>query len=150
MDLLILHFKMLKNSKVDVKIKLAALWATLMFFYTYADFFDGMTPSSIENFGSMQTPVGPLTPGLLVIFSILLIIPSAMIFLSVFLKPILNKWINVVIAALWSMMSIGLLVDTIGSEWYRFYALYQIVEIGVLLMIVWQALQWPKGLANSK
>ena len=139
---------MLENLKIDIKIKLASLWTTLMFLYIYADFFDGMTPSSIENFGNLQTPVGPLTPWLLVIFSIILIIPSSMIFLSVFLKPKINKWINIVIAVLWSIMSIILLIDTIDSEWYKFYALYQIVEIFILSMIVWQAWKWPIKLTD--
>ena len=135
---------MLVNSKIDVKIKLAVLWTALMFYYVYADFFDSMTPSSIENFGSLQTPVGPLTPLLLVIFSVILIIPSSMIFLSVFLKPKINKWLNIVSAVLWSRRAWRLFIDTMNSEWYKFYALYQVVEIIILGMIFWQALKWPK------
>jgi hypothetical protein len=65
---------MLINSKIDIKVKLALLWASIMFLYIYADFFDAMTPASIEMSNNLQTPVGPLTPGLLMIFSVILII----------------------------------------------------------------------------
>lgn len=136
--------KSLQDVKVNVKVKLALLWTTLMFLYVYADFFEKMTPSSVASFGSMETPVGPLTPLLLVIFSIILIIPSLMIFLSFFLKPKINKWVNIVVAVLWSLMSILLLLGSIGSEWYSFYALYQVAEIFVLSMIIWNAWKWPK------
>lgn len=138
---------MLEHKKMDVRIKLASLWTALMFFYIYADFFGEMTPSAIESFDSLETPVGPLTPMLLLSFAIILIIPSCMIFLSIFLKPIINRLLNIIIAILWSIMSIVLLMDTIGSEWYRFYALFQVVEIIVLAMIVWQAWRWPKEVA---
>ncbi|MEM7484599.1 MAG: DUF6326 family protein [Bacteroidota bacterium] len=141
---------MLNNPKPNIKLKLTSLWTALMFLYVYADFFDEKTPASIESFGNLQTPIGPLTPELLLIFSVILIIPSCMIFLSVFLSPRINKWLNIVIALLWSIMSFALLIDTIGSDWYKFYALYQIVEIFILFMIVWQALTWPKVESNTR
>ncbi|MGK0387259.1 MAG: hypothetical protein ACI849_001883 [Patiriisocius sp.] len=135
---------MLENKPVAVKIKLAALWASIMSLYIYADFFDGMTPRSIEMSQNLETPVGPLTPNLLLIFSLILIIPSCMMFLSVFLKPIINKWINIIVASLWSIMSFISLINTISSEWYQFYALFQASEIVIFGMIVWQAWIWPK------
>ena len=136
--------KSLVDSKIDTKIKLAALWTSLLFLYVYADFFDQQTPSSIESFGDLTTPIGPLTPNLLLIFSLILIVPSLMICLSIFMKPKVNKWVNIVIAIIWSFMSIVLLVDTIGSDWYRFYALYQAIEIVVLASIIYTAWKWPR------
>jgi len=135
----------LADIKINVKLKLAALWTSLMCLYIYADFFDGMTPASIERSQNLETPVGPLTPTLLLIFSLILIVPSCMIFLSVFLKPKLSKWLNIIVATLWCSMSVMLLIDTIGSDWYRFYAIYQAIEIILFAMIVWQAWKWPRA-----
>lgn len=74
----------LANDGVDIKIKLAVLWTTLMFLYIYADYFRLMTPEKLERMMNLQTPIGPTSPGILVIFSVILIVPALMIFLSVF------------------------------------------------------------------
>ena len=76
--------KSLTNYSIDVKIKLAILWTALMFLYIYADYFQLMTPEKLEKMINLQTPMGPTSPDLLVIFSVILIIPTLMIFLSVF------------------------------------------------------------------
>ncbi|MEH6514855.1 MAG: DUF6326 family protein, partial [Maribacter arcticus] len=94
--------KSLTNYHVNIKIKLAALWTALMFLYVYADFFQLMTPKKLEKMIDLQTPMGPTSPEILVIFSVILIIPSLMIFLSVFLKTQINKWLNICIAALYA------------------------------------------------
>lgn len=135
---------MFENTKVDIKVKLASLWTAFIFLYVYADYFDGMTPSSQEMSNNFETPVGPLTPELLLLFSVIIIIPTLMIFLSIFLKPKINRIVNITVAVLWSSMSIMLFINTINSEWHKFYALFQFIELIVLAIIIWQAYKWPK------
>ena len=136
--------KSLTNYNVNIKIKLAALWTALMFLYIYADFFQLMTPKKLEKMIDLQTPMGPTSPEILVIFSVILIIPSLMIFLSVFLKTQINKWLNICIAALYASMSILIIVSTLGSEWHAFYILFNLIEVFVFAMIIYQAWNWPK------
>jgi len=136
--------KSLTNYNVNIKIKLAALWTALMFLYIYADFFQLMTPKKLEKMIDLQTPMGPTSPEILVIFSVILIIPSLMIFLSVFLKTQINKWLNICIAALYASMSILIIVSTLGSEWHTFYILFNLIEVFVFAMIIYQAWNWPK------
>ena len=136
--------KSLTNYNVNIKIKLAALWTALMFLYIYADFFQLMTPKKLEKMINLQTPMGPTSPEILVVFSVILIIPSLMIFLSVFLKPQINKWLNICIAALYASMSILIIVTTLGSEWHTFYILFNLIEVFVFAMIIYQAWNWPK------
>ncbi len=143
---------MLEDLKVHTKIKLALLWTSLMFLYIYCDYFDMMTPGNIESKINLSTPVGPVTPRLLVIFSLILIVPSLMICLSVLLKPRLNKWLNIIVAIIWSSMSFIILVwDLTGGSlpWSAFYDLYQVVEIIILALIVWHAWKWPKSNPTS-
>jgi len=137
------------NSKIDIKVKLAALWTSIMFLYTYADYFDAMTPASIEMSKNLETPMGPLTPGLLLAFSVILIVPSLMIILAIFLKSKTNRLLNIIVALLWSSMSIILFVGTIASEWHQFYALFQFIEVIVFGLIIWQAYKWPKDLSDA-
>ncbi|MEW7277562.1 DUF6326 family protein [Aquimarina sp. 2201CG1-2-11] len=139
--------KGLIDSKIDVKVKLASLWASLMFLYIYCDFFDMMSPGNIESKINLTTPVGPVTPQLLVIFSLILIVPTLMICLSTLLKPRVNKWLNIIVAIVWSSMSFIILVwDIIDQSlpWSAFYDLFQLIEIVVFCIIVRTAWKWPK------
>ncbi|MBK6263416.1 hypothetical protein JKA74_00100 [Marivirga sp. S37H4] len=132
------------NYESNIKIKLASLWTTLMFLYIYADYFELKTPGTIENMISLKTPVGETTPELLIIFSIILIIPSMMIFLSIFLKPLMNKWLNIIFGFIYAAISILIIISGIGNKWQGFFVLYNIVEVFIFSTIIWQAWKWPK------
>jgi len=133
----------LTDYRINVKIKLASLWTALMFLYIYADYFELMTPGKLSRMMELQTPMGPTTPGLLVIFSVILILPALMIFLSIFLKPPINKGLNLVMATLYAGISILIIVSSIGSAWHTFYVLFNFVELLVFAIIIWQAWKWP-------
>ena len=135
--------KPLTDFNINIKIKLACLWATLMFLYIYADYFQLMTPGKLENLINLQTPVGPTTPLILVIFSSILIVPALMISLSAFLKPNFNKWLNVIVASLYTAISILIIISSIGTEWYSFYVLFNLIETAIFIVIIVQALRWP-------
>lgn len=135
--------KSLENYKINVKIKLALLWASLMFLYIYADYFELMTPGRLENMMQLKTPMGPASPDLLVIFSLLLIVPGLMIVFSIFLTPRLSKWANLTTGVIYAAISILIIISSVGSDWHRFYVLYNFVELFVLMTILWQAWHWP-------
>jgi hypothetical protein len=136
--------KSLANYSINVKIKLAALWTSLMFLYIYADYFQLMTPNKLERMIDLKTPMGPTSPEILVVFSILLIVPALMIFLSVFLQPQINKWLNIIVAAIYMGISILIIASTIGDQWHTFYVLFNFVETIVFITIIIQAWKWPK------
>lgn len=136
--------KSLINYGINVKIRLAVLWTALMFLYIYADFFRLMTPEKLEKMMNLQTPMGPTSPGILIVFSVILIIPALMIFLSIFLKPQINKWLNILIAAIYAGISILIIVSSIGNEWQTFFVIFNFVEIVVFSIIISQAWKWPK------
>lgn len=141
--------KKLTDFRINVKLKLAFLWTSLMFLYIYADYFRLMTPGKLEKMMELQTPMGPTTPSLLVIFSAILILPAVMIFLCIFLRPQINKWMNVFIAFLYAGISILIIISSISSEWQTFFVLFNFVELMVLAIIIAQALKWPKGDNNQ-
>lgn len=137
--------KSLENYRVNVKVKLAFLWTSLMFLYIYADYFELMTPGKLEKMIQLKTPMGPTSPGLLMIFALLLAIPALMIVFSILFEPRLNKWTNLVTGVLYSLISILIIITTLGSEWHRFYVLYNFLELLVLITIIWQAWRWPEN-----
>ena len=63
-----------EDVKIDVKMKLSALWVALMLVYIYADIFSLFRPGHIEKMMSGQMGPFPVTQGSLFVFSILMII----------------------------------------------------------------------------
>jgi Family of unknown function (DUF6326) len=93
----------LQDTPVDVKIKLAALWPSVMFCYLYADYFGLFVPGRLQKMLAGQIPpLGPVTQGVLVGTSAMMAIPAVMIFLSVAPRASLNRWLNIVAGALYT------------------------------------------------
>mgnify|MGYP006269935167 FL=1 len=68
-----------------------------------------------------------------------------MIFLSVFLKPQINKWLNIIIAFIYGCMSMLIIVSSMNNEWQTFFLIFNVVEILVFVMIILQAWKWPEA-----
>jgi uncharacterized membrane protein len=125
---------------VPVKLKLAALWTSLMFCYVYGDIFTLQEPGHLNRLiaGTLWNG-GPLTQGLLLSFAIGMVIPSVMVFLSLALKPIVSRWTNIVVA---SLVTVGPLLTVVGA-WY-YYVFLSVVETILTLLIIWYAWKWPR------
>lgn len=135
---------MLTNYTINIRTKLAFLWATIMSLYIYADFFSLMTPNKINRMMDLETPLGPTTPEMLIGFSVLLIIPALMLPVSILLRPILSKWLNIIIGILYGAISVLIIISDISSEWMGFFVLYQIIELFIFFIIIKLAWKWPR------
>lgn len=131
----------MKDFAINVKIKLAALWTSATFCYLYGDYFELYTPEKVNSLISGENVLN--TPTTLFIASLVMIIPPLMIVLSLLLKPLLNKWLNIVFGSLFTIM---MLLIAIGSltPWYLFYVFLAIVEAVLTALVVWHAFKWPK------
>src|SRR5262245_52158245 len=69
----------LADIPVHVRLKLSALWASVMFCYVYGDFFGLFRPGKLAAMLAGQTPIGPTTQGMLLGFAVLMAVPSAMV-----------------------------------------------------------------------
>ena len=127
----------------DVKMKLSALWAALMFLYIYADHFSLFRTGQIEEMISGRIGPFPVTQGSLLAFSILMMIPAVMVFLSLALKPTVNRWANIILCVLYTFVNIS---NLIGETWV-YYIVFGVVEIVLTFLIVWYAWKWrnPKA-----
>jgi hypothetical protein len=67
-------------------------------------------------------------------------IPIIMIFLSLVLKPKVNRWANIIVGILYTGF---IIIFMIGDGW-AYYYFYSIIEIVMTLLILWHALKWPK------
>jgi hypothetical protein len=132
--------KHLQDLKVNVKIKLAALWVTLLLIYIYVDIFGLYRPGVIEDILRGKVWEFEISQGWALGALLLMMIPSLMVFLSLILKAGVNRWVNIIVAILYIAVGIG---TTIGETW-AFYIVGHVVGMVVLLVIVWTASRWPK------
>jgi hypothetical protein len=128
-----------QEDKVSVKIRLAAAWATLIALYIYADFLSLYRPGQLDEIG--RGVMGPFTvsQGTLVVASLIVIIPAAMIVLSLLLSARANRLLNLLLAILYTLVNVSNLA---GEEW-AYYYLFGIAEIAITLYIFFTAWRWP-------
>src|ERR1700682_4049086 len=125
--------------KIHVKMKISALWASVMFCYIYADYFGLYVPGALQRMleGKMG-PLGPTTQGVLLGTSLMMAVPSIMIFLSLALRPNLNRWLNIIFGAIYTVIILITMWD------WAFYIFFGIIEVVLTALVVWYAWKWPK------
>lgn len=135
----------LEDIAVPLKVKLAGLWTSVMFCYIYADYFGLYQPGSLKSMleGKME-PLGQTTQLMLVGTSLMMAIPSVMIFLSLALKANVNRWLNIVCGVLYTII----IVLTAYGSW-AFFILFGVIEVALTLLVVWYAWKWPRGVAAA-
>ncbi len=132
--------RMLEDVKTNVRLKLSALWAAMMFLYVYADVLWLYKPGQLDEIS--QGRMGPfqVSQGSLLAASIVVIVPALMVFLSLTLKPSANRWTNIALGALFTLVNVS---NLIGETWV-FYLLFGALEIVLTLLIVRYAWTWPQ------
>ncbi|KXS44148.1 MAG: hypothetical protein AWU59_692 [Methanolobus sp. T82-4] len=132
--------RILEDVKINMKLKLSALWATVMFLYLYVDFFYFYAPGEIEHIIVGNLGPFPVTQTSLLTAMLLMTIPALMVFLSVALPAKTNRLKNIIVGILYIVVVIG---SAIGESWF-FYIFGSVVEFLLLLLIVGFAWKWPK------
>lgn len=130
-----------EDFKINTKIKLAALWTSVMFCYVYGDYFSLYVPKKVEDFISGDTLLD--SPVKLFLGAILMAIPALMIFASVVLKPKINRWLNIIFGIIYTAIMLLIAFTTTGV-WWSFYVFFAIIESILTAIIFWTALKWPK------
>lgn len=126
------------RSAIDTKVKLSAAWVTLIAFYIYADFLSLYRPGQIDEV--RRGIMGPLqvSQGTLVVASLIVMIPAVMILLSLLLPAGVNRWLNLILAILYTIVNVGNLA---GESW-AYYYLFGIGEIAITAYIFFAAWRW--------
>jgi hypothetical protein len=118
------------------RIKLAALWTVVMFSIVMADIIGFIHPGTLQriiegNFGF------PITPELLLLFSVLSAVPIVMIFLSLILPVKTNRWVSTLAVILTTLFVVGGGSATLS---YFFFAGLEIASMMGVLWYVWKSL----------
>ena len=132
----------LSEYQVNIKIKLSAIWASVMSLYIYCDYFDLYIPGKLESMISGTALFGTINQEILLSLSSILLVTSLMICFSILLPATINRVLNIIVGSIMTIM-LGYLTYVAG--WY-FYKMYAAVEATLTLLIVWYAWKWPRAL----
>ena len=130
----------LKDTTVDVKVKLSALWVSVMLLYVYVDIFGLYEPGSIQGILEGRVWKVEITQTWALSALLMMAIPTLMVVLSLLLPASANRWTNIIVGALYIVISVG---NAVGESWI-YYWLGSAVEAILLALVVWFAVKWPR------
>jgi len=129
---------------MNLKIKLAALWASFMFLYIYVDYFHFYMPGQMEDILKGRVFKFDITQGFLLAALVSVSIPALMIFFSVVLPAKVNRCANIIIATLYIPYT---LFNLTGEVWIHM-VFGAVVEVALLFLIIRHSWKWPSVETN--
>lgn len=124
--------------RINPRIKIAALWASMLFVYVYVDLFGFFRPDVRADIEAGKIFVFTVGQGVLLGMTVYVLIPILMLFLSLVLPVRLTRTANLVVTVIYGVTVVG---GAVG-EW-GYYMLGSLVEVVLLAAIVYFAWTWP-------
>ncbi len=129
-----------EDPRINVKLSLSALWASVMFLYIYGDYFELYVPGKVEGLLHGRNVLN--TPYKLLMASIMMTLPALMIFLSLMMRPVYIRVISIAVGIFLTLFT--LLAGLISlTEWRIFYVILSFLESIITTIVVWKAWRWP-------
>ena len=132
----------LEDAPVPVRTKLAAAWASFMFFYIYVDYFSLYKPGIVDDILAGIVFKFDISQTFVVVALTLVGIPALMIVLSTILPGRASRITNLVVASLYVPVSV---FNLAGGSWLTFYGLGVVVEVAISALILRFAWAWPRS-----
>lgn len=130
----------LDEQKVNVRLKLAALWSSFMFFYIYVDYFHLYMPGTLDDILAGRVFEFDISQGFLITALVSVSIPALMIFLSIALPAKISRLTNLIVATLFIPYS---LFNLVGETPWVHMVYGAIIEVVLLCLIIRYAWKWP-------
>lgn len=129
--------------RIDVRLKLSALWTATTLCYIYGDLFGFFKQQTIHDIAAGNAgPIG--TQYGLLAAAVSVAIPSLMVAASLLLPANVDRWLNVVLGIAYTIV----IAVTMPGAW-AFYIFLGIVEAVLTLSIAWHAWTWPQLVRNQ-
>jgi hypothetical protein len=138
----------LEDARPGAKTILAALWTALMFLYAYGDILGFYRAENVEGVLAGELGGVEVTSLLLIGSAVLMIVPIAMIVLSLTLPARPNRWLNIIVGLVYSLVLGVTVASGEISERTAYYVLIAATEALVLILILWRAWRWPADLGQ--
>ncbi len=135
----------LDEQKINVRLMIAALWASFTALYIYVDYLTLYMPGKIAGILAGKIFVFDISPVFLVIALLSIGIPALMISLSVLLPAKVSRWASIIVAGVNIPYA---LFNLTGVVWTHM-VLAAVVEVALLCLIIRYAWKWPKTASLS-
>jgi hypothetical protein len=132
------HGAPMNSLETAVRIRLAALWTSAMFIYVYGDLIGFYVPGRIDAVarGDMG-PLGVANDAILVGIAATMAIPSVMIALSLHLRAKANRFANVVLGSIYSLMMIATMFS--APPYYLLLGCIVVALTGSIVCVAWRS-----------
>ncbi len=124
---------------INVRLIISSLWVAVMFCYVYGDYIEIYVPGVLNDAMGVTSAKEGIQMEFFAV-SLLMSIPSVMIFLTLVLKPTINRWLNIIIPALYVTLLVAVNLETT----WGFYLYLTAIEILLSITTIWYAWRWPK------
>ena len=129
----------LEDVRIGVRLKISALWIAMLFLFAYGDIFGFFRTGLIEEVIEGEVSGVEITQVFLFGVSVYIAIASVMVFLSLVLRPRVNRRVNIVLPILYI---VSIAISSIGETWAYYYFM-SAAEGALLTLIVWYSWTWP-------
>ena len=129
----------LEPSPVNVRVKISALWTSMLFVFVYVDLFTFYRPDFRADVEAGTVAGFTVNQSFLLATTAYVAIPALMVFLSLILRPGVTRIANIALSVIYILTIVG---GAIG-EW-NYYLLGSALEVMLLAAIVYYAWTWPK------
>ncbi len=130
-----------RDTPVDVKVVLSALWIAMLFVFAYVDIFGFFRADVLDAAldGEVASTGFTVDQFFLTATLIYVVLPILMVVLSLVLPPHINRPTNIVVSLLYL---VTVVVSCIGEDW-AYYFLGSAIEALLLVAIARVAWTWP-------
>ncbi len=132
------------NSGIDTRLKISALWIATLFIFGYVDLFSLYRPDVRADLEQGKIFAFDVSQAFLFFTTLYIIVPSAMIYLTLIMPRRANRIVNIVVATVYVLTIIGSAV----GEW-NYFVLGSAAEAILLAVVVYHAWTWPAP-SNSR
>ena len=139
------HLGRFEDVQVGVRLKIASLWIAMLFLFAYGDILGFFVPGRIGEIQGGRISGMEITQTFLFAVSVYIAIASAMIFLTLVLRASVNRWVNIVLAALYI---VSIVASVFGEDAY--FLFLSIMEIAMLALIAWYAWTWRNEVREAE
>lgn len=124
---------------INARIKISGLWTSIMFVIAYVDIFGFYRSDYRADIEAGEISGFTINQSFLLGTTIYVVVPSLMVFLSLVLRPRVNRIANITLSILYGLVIVA---GAIG-EW-NYYILASTIEVALLAVIAYVAWTWPQ------
>jgi anaerobic C4-dicarboxylate transporter len=129
----------LEPFNVNVRLKISALWTSMLFVFAYVDLFSLYRRDVRADLAAGEISGFTINHSFLLGTTVYVVVPSLMVWLALILRPRADRIANI---ALGVAYAVTIIAGAIG-EW-SYYILGSAVEVALLAAIAYYAWTWPK------